>query len=253
MNWRLRFLWRKYLVLLRVLAGQTPVMQVGPMSMVIRDVSGLGTLQSTVLDTNDSFGSVDILGRQDPIVVDVGANVGQFTNAIKLLYPGARVIAFEPDPDVFQDLRLNTATLGQIELHNVALGAEFATLLFHRHLLSGMSSFTPIAEASLLKGSLALEVKRMDDVISDDIAPDLVKIDVEGHELETVRGASSTLSRTRFLLIEIGLNRQSGRNNLQLLRAIAEIAPEAHVLKFGRPLGDAARPDCQDVLIEMRP
>jgi FkbM family methyltransferase len=251
--WRLRFLVRKYPALVGVLSGRQSYVRFNGFSLLIRDLGGLGTLQSTILDVCETFGQADILGRPDPLIIDVGANIGQFTNAVKLLYPMARVIAFEPDPEVFEDLRTNTASLDLVELHNVALGAQSTVLPFHRHVVSGASTFREIADPVFLRSTLDVAVERMDDIVAEDISPDLVKIDVEGYELETVRGAIETSRRARFLLLELSLGRPSGANNLRVIRVIADILPAARVVRFGRPLGDPSRPDCQDVLIALNP
>ncbi len=217
----------------------------------VRDSSGLGTMQSTILDVYESVVLSRIFDRPDPVVIDVGANIGQFTNAVKLFYPGARIVAFEPDPDVFLDLQTNTARLGSIDVRNIALGARSGVQTFNRNVLSGMSSFRPVEDPRRLRGTIEVVVEPLDEVIDESVSPDLVKIDVEGYELETLQGATKTLRRTRFLLIELSLNRPSGITNLEVIRALADIAPGARIVRFGRPLGDPVRPEGQDALIDL--
>lgn len=253
LHWRLQFLIRKYPALIGVLLGRRSRIHFGDTAWLIRDVAGLGTMQSTILDAFETLGTSDILGRADPVIVDVGANIGQFTNAIKLLYPRARIIAFEPDPEVFADLRTNTTSLRMVELHNVALGAQYGTLPFHRHELSGMSTLAAIQDPSRIRRTLDVAVERMDDIVAESVFPDLIKIDVEGFELETIQGATRTLQRARFLLLELSLGRPSGVNNLQVIRAITDSVPSARAIRFGRPLGDPSCPDGQDILFALTP
>jgi hypothetical protein len=50
----------------------------------------------------------------------------------------------------------------------------------------------------------------------------------------------------------VSLGRSGGAGNLQLLRDIVEHAPNAAIVRFGRPLGGRYRPICQDVLISVQ-
>ena len=146
---RLQFLVQKYPVLIQVLFGRPSAIRLANNAVLIRDLSGLGTLQSTILDVYETLILANLFSRPNPVIVDVGANIGQFTNAVKLFYPDARVIAFEPDPEVFADLETNTAGLSNVTLHNEALGSEAGMLLFHRRVLSGMSSFLELSGARI--------------------------------------------------------------------------------------------------------
>jgi FkbM family methyltransferase len=64
--------------------------------------------------------------RPCPVVVDCGSNIGMSILFFKALYPQARIIGFEPDPDTFHELAENVRAnrLASVELHNVALSAK---------------------------------------------------------------------------------------------------------------------------------
>ena len=81
---------------------------------------------------------------------------------------------------------------------------------------------------------------------------DLVKIDVEGFEIEVLRGATALLGRTRYLLIELSLGREDSTANLEVLRT-STTSPRARIVRMGRPLGNPNAPICQDVLIDLDP
>ncbi|MCW2930937.1 MAG: methyltransferase FkbM family [Actinomycetia bacterium] len=252
LQWRLRFVVKKYRTLLRLHAGRPAEFEIEPLSLLIRDMSGLGTLQSSIIDFFDDVVSSGVLGAA-PLIVDVGANVGQFANAAKLFFPEARVISFEPDPETYADLQVNTQGLKDVDLHNTGLGDRDGALTFYRHELSVMSSFSAEADSMARHGeSTELPVRRLDTVLDSDDQPDLLKIDVEGFERQVLQGAWETVARSRYVLIEVSLGRADGAGNLQLLHDILEHVPSATIIKFGRPLGDPHRPMCQDVLISMR-
>jgi FkbM family methyltransferase len=251
-GWRARYIARKYGTLLQLRHG-TADFDLEPLSITIRNVSGLGTLQSSIVDFYHDIVASGVLGTR-PLIIDVGANIGQFANAAKLFFPRAQVVSFEPDPDTFGDLKKNTAQLSDVQLHNVGLGAHAETRTFYRHVLSAMSSFSEESCGPQdRRGVAELDVVRLDDMIGSELRPDLVKIDAEGFEAEVLAGAWETLRRSQYLLVELSLGRAGGSRNLAVLRDIVEHIPSASVMRFGRPLGREAVPICQDVLIALMP
>jgi FkbM family methyltransferase len=250
LQWRVRFLLKKYKMLLRLRSGRPAWFAIRPLSLLIRNISGFGTLQSSIIDFFDDVVSSGVLGPA-PLIVDVGANVGQFANAAKLFFPEARVVSFEPDPDTYADLQVNTRVLRDVESHNIGLGDRDEVLSFYRHELSVMSSFSAQTDVAHHRGRAELPVRRLDDVLDPDDRPDLLKIDVEGFERQVLEGAWETVSRSSYVLIELSLGRPDGAGNLQLLRDIVGHVPNAAIVRFGRPLGGRRRPMCQDVLIRV--
>lgn len=131
----------------------------------------------------------------DAVVIDVGANVGN--HAIYLASQcGARVHAFEPNEESLLHLRANIARNGlenAIEVHEIALGSE-----------SGAAQITSrpagnLGGVTLETGTGPIIVARLDDHPFDRV--DLLKVDVEGGELEVLRGASLTLRMHRPLVV----------------------------------------------------
>ena len=209
LRWRLRYVAKKYKTLLRLRSSCPVKFEIGPLSLQIRNISGLGTLQSSIVDFFDDVVSSDLLGST-PLIVDVGANVGQFSNAAKLFFPEARVVSFEPDPETYADLQVNTHGLRDVELHNIGLGDRDGVITFYRHELSVMSSFSDhAADTANHRGSKQLPVCRLDAVLKSDDRPDLLKIDVEGFERQVLQGAWETVSRSRYVLIEVSLGRSA--------------------------------------------
>ncbi len=128
------------------------------------------------------------------VVVDVGANVGFWTiPAARALGPGGRVIAFEPNPWAVGRLRRNLAlnddgTLAAVEIVAAAVGEAPGTMeLFSDDLEAGASQATLYAAAH--DGSpqhVEVPVTTLDDVVTGPV--DLVKIDVQGHEMAVLDG-----------------------------------------------------------------
>jgi FkbM family methyltransferase len=94
-----------------------------------------------------------------------------------------KIVAFEPDPESFRRLSETVASLlrgDSIELHQAATGAEKGVVAFNADGSLG---------ASVGSRALAVDCVTLDEVLQD-AAPTYVKMDVEGAEIDTIRGAS---------------------------------------------------------------
>lgn len=133
--------------------------------------------------------------RPDMRVLDVGSNLGLYSVLMaRLVGPGGRVICFEPEPDLFATLQRNRAlnSAGCIEGHNLALGSALANLTLHRSVLNSGNNHLGQSKNDLFRRTITVEVVRLDTFLPD-LVLDLVKIDVEGWELEALRGMRRTL------------------------------------------------------------
>ncbi|MEM6325765.1 MAG: FkbM family methyltransferase [Bacteroidota bacterium] len=150
-------------------------------------------------------------GLQPDLIVDGGANVGQFARAMAETFPDARVVSFEPLPDVAASFRSHFASTSRVRLVEAALGAEAGTLAFHRNPYSLASSALPVAEDDDLvvphSETVSVPVTTLDLALHDEmITPStLLKLDLQGFELEALRGASETLRQVGTVLLEIAL------------------------------------------------
>lgn len=137
------------------------------------------------------------------ISVDVGANLGLYTRRLAGL--SKRVHAFEPSPAMASLLRRTSAR--NVVVHETALsdGDGSAALRIPRagdHLTHSLASLEPDAVADHDVLVAEVERKRLDTVVQDDVA--FVKVDVEGHELSVVQGASGLIERCRpVFLVEV--------------------------------------------------
>lgn len=133
------------------------------------------------------------------IFADVGANVGFHARAgAHLVGPSGAVHAFEPMPSALRLLRLNTREFPTLMVHSVAVGnAAGEADFFVRH-FGDRSSLKEVPQ-SYWRDRIRVPVVTLDDVLGD--APvALLKIDVEGFEIDVLRGASKLLRNSRPLV-----------------------------------------------------
>jgi FkbM family methyltransferase len=132
--------------------------------------------------------------RPGSVVFDIGANAGFFTLlASRLAGSDGLVVAFEPFPAALAHLRRHLELNGVENVRVVAAAVSDApgSARFHAHAQITMGRLDDA-------GELAVDVVRLDDLCTDGTlpVPDVLKVDVEGAELQVLRGAE-TILRTR--------------------------------------------------------
>lgn len=146
---------------------------------------------------------IDALTRPGATVVDVGANIGYNTlYAARRVGPKGRVVAIEPSPDNLSVAADNVAAAGlsNVILRPVAAGRSPGQRDFYvRGETSAVNSFFPTSCYAEVTGVLKVPVERLDDLVDGDA--DLVKIDVEGAELDVLEGMERLLRRPSLALV----------------------------------------------------
>lgn len=117
--------------------------------------------------------------KPDPVILDIGANVGAFTRWAKYKWPAATIHAYEPLPDCTEYLEKNVEDLENVFVHKVAVGSKAET----RHLYYGGNSR---AMNSFEKSDYTRDYGVPVQVIDAKTLPtaDVVKCDTEGSEVE---------------------------------------------------------------------
>lgn len=136
------------------------------------------------------------------IFVDIGANVGNHSLYVARFLSPARVIPFEPNPKAYRLLLVNAGLNGVAGLFDL------------RHLGLGLSDRSEggygmdwrdrnLGGAQMHAGEGTLRVERGDDLL-EGVRPDLIKIDVEGMEMQALAGLDQTVARARpWLFVEV--------------------------------------------------
>jgi FkbM family methyltransferase len=162
---------------------------------------------------------LNLLLPEKGVFYDIGSNWGYHSLIAVSQRPQLKVHAFEPTPETFQDLTacVNQAGLGQsVTCHNFALssndGKAFIKLPDHLH--SGC------AEVSKEGGDASISTRRLDSL--DLPKPDFIKMDVEWHELEVLKGAVETIKSSRpHLIFENKLDHSNPKKVLDVFAFLA--------------------------------
>jgi len=147
-------------------------------------------------------------------IFDIGANIGQFSGIAKAVLKGRpyTIHCFEPGRHTFDQLREYIGDDNSFRLNNFALGQNTGnTSLFYDEVGSGLASMT---KRNL--EHLGIDFNRSESVSVDTVDNycdqaqinkiDLLKMDVEGHELDVLKGAARLLDDRRIdsILFEFG-------------------------------------------------
>jgi FkbM family methyltransferase len=144
-------------------------------------------------------------------IVDVGANVGQWSGMLLNCVTPEKLIIIEPLPDAFAVLQKKFGNNRRVQLHNVAIGERESveTLKITRD-TTGASLLQPREEMRAVIGSnwtitseVEVQMTTLDRLLVDLPEVSLLKIDVQGYEKPVLAGAKQTLAKTKFLLIEL--------------------------------------------------
>lgn len=153
-----------------------------------------------------------ILGPLDVrSVVDVGANRGQFSLFASHYYPHASITAIEPLSAPADRFARLFADDDRVTLHRTALGPEAGEAAMHVSGHDDSSSLLPITatQEKLFKGTAAVRTEsvricRLTDLLDAEAItkPALLKLDVQGFELEALRGCEELLPLFTYVCAE---------------------------------------------------
>jgi FkbM family methyltransferase len=161
-----------------------------------------------------------LVGKDDPIIIEVGANCGQTTVELLKAMPGATIFAFEPEPRAIAKFR-DTVTSPNVHLYECAIGAVNGTISFHQS--SGAEHLEGYREGWDQSGSIrrphchlkvwpwvkfetqiTVPITTLDDWSKQHhIAnADFIWADVQGAESDLVEGAARFLRSSRYFYTE---------------------------------------------------
>ena len=137
--------------------------------------------------------------RTNPVIIDAGANIGLATLYFKRLFPTARIISVEPHPSTARYLRANVG-LGQIEgvevVESALAGDERPRAIRGENISASLTD--PEESDAILVDSVVFR-----SLVPDGMPIDILKMDIEGTELEVLRDIRADLPRIDQILAQI--------------------------------------------------
>jgi FkbM family methyltransferase len=172
------------------------------------------TLRRFGVDIVRLRGRPDLMGfvkdRSIDLVIDVGANVGQFGERLRAQGYRNRIISFEPLISEFRTLARKAQADGNWEVNNCALGSASAIATIN---VSDSSTYSSILEmkdvatrhdaAAVSRRRETIQIRALDEFFSTFSGNVLLKIDTQGYEEQVLQGGPRVLSFVKGVLMEL--------------------------------------------------
>ena len=156
-----------------------------------------------------SLRNIRALGFRPRRVVDVGAYVGNWTRMAKSIFPESRVLMIEAQPSKEAEMQraCEEHPPGEVSYRITLLGPEEREGVRFYELETGSSVLSE--QSSIARTEATYPMRTLDSVLAEAGlgGADLLKLDVQGYELEVLKGAAETLVGTEVVLMEVSLLR----------------------------------------------
>lgn len=144
-------------------------------------------------------------GFKPSLVVDAGAFTGDWTKHASRIFTDSKFLMIEAQSKKEPELRkVVTALQGRADLAVTLLGAESGKEV--RFFDTGGTGASMFEENSNVKKSeVVYKTKTIDELLAGKGKPQFIKLDVQGAELEVLKGATESLKTTEFVLLEASI------------------------------------------------
>lgn len=182
----------------------------GFMEKKLAKLQGKGYGSSTIAAEISSI--VKLLdGHQPQLCVDIGGNVGDYSARLHQVFSEAKIVCFEPSQTNIDLLTKRFSSHDRITVEPFAVSKEAGEFTLHSDKPgSGLGSLTKRNLAHFgrdFEVTETITTLRFDDYWKDKLngAPiDILKLDIEGHEMDAFEGAGDALASTRVVQFEFG-------------------------------------------------
>ncbi len=184
------------------------------------------------LITKDALDDITFLEKDHEVktVFDVGANVGFVTYQFQKRFPKAEVYAFEPNPYIFEKLKDSYTNETKVHVLMMGVGDVSGEQEFNINTNSGTSSFLEASDYHKTHQAKRLKEKKLTQVVTlDDFCQeegiqhiDILKMDIEGYELNALRGAHNLLTKQTIDVIYTEVNLVPSYNGQPLFHDITK-------------------------------
>ena len=154
---------------------------------------------------------------EKPVIYDCGANVGTTCLYFKTLYPNARIKAFEADPKIFSYLQKNMKKNNIcVDIYNKAVWVNTDGVEFSQE---GADAGSVYGDK---KNKIKIESFRLRDMLALEEKVDMLKIDIEGAEVDVIADCDEHLDRVEKIYMEYHSFRSESQGLDNILRILSK-------------------------------
>ena len=180
--------------------------------------------------------AISTLLRPAAVFIDIGSNKGEFSiQAASIVGHSGKVFAFEPEPNnccwIRKTIRLNKYE--NITLFELALSDKNGQAELYLGEKSGWHSLLPGA-VNRDRGVLNVATRTLDSIMAENGQKkvEMIKIDVEGAELQVLKGASETLSNNEDIILLIDIHRGLGIDPREVCHILSKFGFSFFEMKY---------------------
>jgi FkbM family methyltransferase len=206
----LKYFFRKVLKLVIKLISKINQKLILIFEIELKRTQGKGIGANTLkLEVDQALKFLNIMGINSPVLVDIGANVGNYTSEFMGASPKSKIFAFEPSKLNLQILEKKFEHEKQVKILPFALSNFTGKAeLFSDLPGSGLASLTKRDLRHLginFDSSESIDVITLDEWLKNSgVIPHMIKLDVEGHELDVLKGGIEALKVVKVVQFEFG-------------------------------------------------
>ncbi len=164
---------------------------------------------SQSLSFDDRMANMIKAGFSPKCIFDCGASVGQWSYKVSKLFPGAQIVAIEPNSMVIETTKNQLKSVNpSVFIEQCAIGAAagkaFLNIWDNEHTKMSGSSLKDHVQGEAQK-KMEVRLETLDNICQRyHLTPDLVKLDLQGGEIEALKGAHQILQNTEVIISEFG-------------------------------------------------
>ena len=197
--------------LLDALTGLIPVRVAASLEWRLQRTQGKGIGSSSLNEEIKTLGYfVRQLGLKRIEILDVGANTGQYGMQALLDFPDAILHSFEPGTSAYRQLLLNSDSHPNWNVYQCGLGSESEVKYLH-FTTQGSASASIIDQSQVYGRELSLSrelvrIIKLDEFLLENgsVDPNILKLDIEGNELNCLFGAANSIDKFKIVQFEFG-------------------------------------------------
>lgn len=168
----------------------------GPALQVVDGPSFYWTYKGIIERESYNFSTDD----PQPLILDCGANVGLSVIFFKRRFPQARIVAFEPDPAVFAALEHNVSKMVGTENVELVMAAVWSSQNASLPFFAEGSNAGRLGERPQNAPTIKVPSVRLRDYLDQPVS--MLKLDIEGAELEVLQDCADKLGQVSYLFVE---------------------------------------------------